>query len=69
MGHALLKKAILLLKMANLPFDLLIAVAAVLGMAGTYGIDLARLTGVCKDPIQNSNQFVPSRSILLSNTL
>ena len=26
MGHALLKKAILLLKMANVPFDLLIAV-------------------------------------------
>ena len=26
MGHALLKKAILLLEMANVPFDLLIAV-------------------------------------------
>ena len=26
MGHTLLKKAILLLKMANVPFDLLIAV-------------------------------------------
>ena len=55
MGHALLKKAILLHKMANVQFDLLIAVAAVLGMAGTNGIDLARLTGACKDPIQNSN--------------
>ena len=32
-----------------------IAVAAVLGMAGTNGIDLARLTGACKDPIQNFN--------------
>ena len=55
MGHALWKKAILLLKMANVQFDLLIAEAAVLGMAGTNGIDLARLTGACKDPIQNSN--------------
>ena len=54
-GHALLKKAILLLKMANVQFDLLIAVAAVLGMAGTNGIDLPCLTGACKDPIQNSN--------------
>ena len=93
MGHALLKKAILLHKMANVQFDLLIAVA--LGMAGTNGIDLACLTGACKDLIQDSNaelhlkdfkslqylkippknqilkgnQFVPSRSILLSNTL
>ena len=55
MGHALLKKAILLHKMANVQFNLLIAVAAVLGMAGTNGIDLARLTEACKDPIQNSN--------------
>ena len=55
MGHALLKKAILLHKMANVQFDLLIAVATVLGMAGTNGIDLACLTGACKDPIQNSN--------------
>ena len=55
MGHALLKKAILLHKMANIQFDLLIAVAAVLGMAGTNRIDLAGLTGACKDPIQNSN--------------
>ena len=55
MGHALLKKAFFLHKMANVQFDLLIAEAAVLGMAGTNGIDLARLTGACKDPIQNSN--------------
>ena len=41
--------------MANVQFDLLIAIAAALGMAGTNGIDLARLTGACKDPIQNSN--------------
>ena len=55
MGHALLKKAILLHKMANVQFDLLTAVAAVLGMAATNGIDLARLTEACKDPIKNSN--------------
>ena len=55
MGHTLLNKAILLHKMANIQFDLLIAVAAVLGMAGTNRIDLARLTGACKDPIQYSN--------------
>ena len=55
MSHALLKKAILLHKMANVQFDLLIAVAAVLGMAGTNRIDLAGLNGACKDPIQNSN--------------
>ena len=55
MGLTLLNKAILLHKMANIQFDLLIAVAAVLGMAGTNRIDLARLTGACKDPIQNSN--------------
>ena len=43
------------IKRANVQFDLLIAIAAVLRMAGTNGIDLARLTGACKDPIQNSN--------------
>ena len=47
LGHTLLNKAILLHKMANIQFDLLIAVAAVLGMAGTNWIDLARLTGAC----------------------
>ena len=41
--------------MANVQFDLLTAVAAVLGMAATNGIDLARLTEACKDPIKNSN--------------
>ena len=41
--------------MANIQFDLLIAVAALLGMAGTNRIDLAGLNGACKDPIQNSN--------------
>ena len=41
--------------MANVQFDLLIVVATVLGMTGANGIDLARLTGACKDPIQNSN--------------
>ena len=55
LGHTLLNKAILLQKMANIQFDLLIAVAAVLGMAGTNRIDLAGLTGACKDPICNSN--------------
>ena len=53
MGHTHLNKAVLIHKMANIQFDLLIA--AVLGMAGTNRIDLARLTGACKDPIQNSN--------------
>ena len=55
MGHTLLNKAILLHKMVKFQFDLLIAVAAVLGMARTNGIDLACLTGACKDLIQDSN--------------
>ena len=55
MGHTNLNKAVLLHKMTNIQFDLLIAVAAMLGMAGTNRIDLARLTGACKDPILNSN--------------
>ena len=55
MGHTHLNNAVLIHKMANIQFDLLIAVAAVLGMAGTNRIDLAGLNGACKDPIQNSN--------------
>ena len=62
MGHALLKKAILLLKMANVPFDLLIAVYILSFLfAGSLGLTAGNVSPSelsASSPSPNSSQSV-----------